>query len=193
MYVIVLRHDAVLRYAGSYDISPPSSPSALIWRRSGARIVPSTIGSVYSRPVRLSVIVRVSDDGKAGSSARVRGCQKPIRSRRCVVRAARTGCAALRTLRSGGVAAQLVTGAVDAATAQRHLVVLDLEHLEPLRPQPRVDGRVRRHRQDPAAAERHQVAAEADALAVRDRDAADAVRVEPVEGVALERVVADQH
>ena len=38
------RHDAVLRNAGSYDISPsPSSP--VIWRRSGAWIVPSTMGS----------------------------------------------------------------------------------------------------------------------------------------------------
>ena len=61
MNVIALRHDAVFMNAGSYVISPPSPSSTPIWRRSGARIVPSTIGSVYSRPVRLSVIVRVSD------------------------------------------------------------------------------------------------------------------------------------
>src|SRR5881392_2285993 len=55
MYVIELRHDAVFRYAGSYDISPS------ICRRSVAWIVPSTMGSVYSSPVRLSVTVRSSD------------------------------------------------------------------------------------------------------------------------------------
>src|SRR5436189_3414739 len=58
---MALRHDAVFMNAGSYVIRPPSPSSTPIWRRSGARIVPSTIGSVYSRPVRLSVIVRVSD------------------------------------------------------------------------------------------------------------------------------------
>ncbi len=60
MKVMALRHDAVLRYAGSYDMSPPSPSSALTCRRSVAWIVPSVIGSVYSRPVRLSVIVSVS-------------------------------------------------------------------------------------------------------------------------------------
>src|SRR5512132_1209751 len=60
MKVIALRHDAVLRYAGSYDMRPPSPSSTLIWRRSVAWIVPSVIGSVYSRPVRLSVTLSVS-------------------------------------------------------------------------------------------------------------------------------------
>ena len=60
MKVIALRHEAVLRYAGSYDISPPSPSSALTCRRSVAWIVSSVIGTVYSRPVRLSVIVSVS-------------------------------------------------------------------------------------------------------------------------------------
>ena len=59
MKVIALRHEAVFRYAGSYDMSPPSPSSALTCRRSVAWIVPSVIGSVYSRPVRLSVIVSV--------------------------------------------------------------------------------------------------------------------------------------
>ena len=61
MNVIALRHDDVFRYAGSYDSSPPSPSATLILARSVARIAPSTIGSEYSRPVRLSTIVRVSD------------------------------------------------------------------------------------------------------------------------------------
>src|SRR4249919_91966 len=65
MKVIALRHDEVLRYAGSYDSSPPSPSVALIWTRSVARIAPSTIGSEYSRPVRLSTIVRESDGNAA--------------------------------------------------------------------------------------------------------------------------------
>src|SRR5437763_1190441 len=60
MYVIALRQDAVFRNAGSYDISPPSPSAALIWRRSVARIVPSTIGNSYSWPVRLSTTFSVS-------------------------------------------------------------------------------------------------------------------------------------
>src|SRR6266550_4761125 len=65
MYVIALRHDAVFRYAGSYDISPS------ICRRSVARIVPSTMGSVYSRPVRLSMTVSSSDGTAATVLSRV--------------------------------------------------------------------------------------------------------------------------
>src|SRR6478752_1196193 len=61
MNVIALRHADVLRNAGSYDSRPPSPSPALILARSVARIAPSTIGSEYSRPVRLSTIVRVSD------------------------------------------------------------------------------------------------------------------------------------
>src|SRR5690242_13777284 len=53
MYVIPLRVEAVLRKAGSYDISPS-------WRRSVAWIVPSEIGISTSFPVRLSRIVSVS-------------------------------------------------------------------------------------------------------------------------------------
>src|SRR6476660_3221993 len=53
MKVIPLRVEAVLRKAGSYDISPS-------WRRSVARIVPSEIGISTSFPVRLSLIVSVS-------------------------------------------------------------------------------------------------------------------------------------
>src|ERR1700737_2582110 len=39
---------------------PKSSSETLIWRRSGARIVPSVISSSYWRPVRLSVTLRLS-------------------------------------------------------------------------------------------------------------------------------------
>src|SRR5919205_3325226 len=53
MKVIPLRVEAVLRKAGSYDISPS-------WRRSVARIVPSEIGISTSVPVRLSLIESVS-------------------------------------------------------------------------------------------------------------------------------------
>src|SRR5271167_132013 len=60
MYVIRLRHDAVLVNAGSYDISPKSSLPTLICRKSAARITsPSSIGSSYFFPVRLSVMVSV--------------------------------------------------------------------------------------------------------------------------------------
>src|SRR6476659_5155036 len=69
MNVIALRHEAVLRYAGSYDMSPPSPSSALTCRRSVAWIVPSVIGSVYSRPVRLSVTVSVSSAMPSPSSS----------------------------------------------------------------------------------------------------------------------------
>ena len=41
-------------------MSPKSSAAILIWRRSIARIVPSSIGTSYVFPVRLSVIVRLS-------------------------------------------------------------------------------------------------------------------------------------
>ena len=53
MYVIPLRVEAVLRKAGSYDMSP-SRPRSVAW------IVPSTIGISTSVPVRLSRIVSVS-------------------------------------------------------------------------------------------------------------------------------------
>ena len=46
--------------AGSYVIRPKSSSSTLMSRSASARIVPSSIGTSYVRPVRLSVIVRVS-------------------------------------------------------------------------------------------------------------------------------------
>src|SRR3954447_13957865 len=59
MYVIALRHDAVLRNAGSYDSNPAPSAS-LICPSPVAWIAPSTIGSVYSAPVRLSTTVRLS-------------------------------------------------------------------------------------------------------------------------------------
>src|SRR5664279_6250039 len=51
------RHDAVFVKAGSYVIRPKSFSSALILRRSSARIVPFSTGSSYVFPVRLSVIV----------------------------------------------------------------------------------------------------------------------------------------
>src|SRR5207302_7597520 len=54
MYVIALRQDDVLRYAGSYDMRRSC------WR-SVARIVPSAIDTSYSCPVRLSTIVSVSE------------------------------------------------------------------------------------------------------------------------------------
>src|SRR5437867_7101552 len=42
---------------------PNSSGVTLIWRRSIARIAPSWIGTSYFRPVRLSVMVRLSGIG----------------------------------------------------------------------------------------------------------------------------------
>src|SRR3954454_16170862 len=62
---MALRQADVFRKAGSYDSRPPSPSAALICARSVARIAPSTIGSEYSRPVRLSTIVRVSDGNAA--------------------------------------------------------------------------------------------------------------------------------
>src|SRR5262245_57841310 len=157
MNVIALRHDAVLRNAGSYDISPPSPSAALIWRRSGARIVPSTIGSVYSRPVRLSVIVRVSD-GKVIPRLAV-GCPRESYPLPAVHAAGAANRRGARRSRSGSVSAQLVAGAVHPAATQRHLVVVDLEHLEPFGAEAGVDRGVGGHRQDPPAAERDEVAA----------------------------------
>src|SRR5579883_2554155 len=55
-----LMHEAVFMNAGSYDITPKSDGSVLIWRRSLARIVPLVIGNVYCFPVRLSMTVRLS-------------------------------------------------------------------------------------------------------------------------------------
>jgi hypothetical protein len=45
MKVIADRQEAVFWYAGSYAMTPKSSSSTLIARRSMARIVPSSIGS----------------------------------------------------------------------------------------------------------------------------------------------------
>ncbi len=47
--------------AGSYVMRPKSSSSTLMSRSASARTVPSSIGTSYVRPVRLSVIVSVSD------------------------------------------------------------------------------------------------------------------------------------
>src|SRR5947207_11442238 len=60
MKVMGRRHDAVFMNAGSYVISPKSSPSTLICRRSSALTVPSLIGISYVFPVRLSVMESVS-------------------------------------------------------------------------------------------------------------------------------------
>src|ERR1700752_3205264 len=59
MYVIALRQEAVLRNAGSYETRPSPSGS-LILPSSVAWIAPSTIGNVYSAPVRLSTTGRVA-------------------------------------------------------------------------------------------------------------------------------------
>ena len=59
MNVMLLRHDAVFMNAGSYVINPKSSGPALICRRLIARIVPSSTGTLYVLPVRLSVMVSV--------------------------------------------------------------------------------------------------------------------------------------
>src|SRR6266850_5622009 len=59
---MALRHAAVFRNPGSYVASPASPSTALIWRRSTARIVLSWIGSSYVLPVRLSVTDRVLFD-----------------------------------------------------------------------------------------------------------------------------------
>src|SRR3954465_570403 len=60
IYVMRLRHAAVLMKAGSYVMRPVSSSPALICFRSVARIAPSLIAMSYCLPVRLSVIVSVS-------------------------------------------------------------------------------------------------------------------------------------
>src|SRR6266542_3219684 len=57
MYVIALREAAVLRKPGSYEMRPKSSAPALIVRSSVACTAPSSIGSSYVAPVRLSVTV----------------------------------------------------------------------------------------------------------------------------------------
>src|ERR1051325_4135055 len=80
MYVIALRQAAVLRNAGSYETRPsPSGP--LILPSSVAWTEPSTIGSVYCAPVRLSTTVRVSaltmpplvEDQSVGARLRLSG------------------------------------------------------------------------------------------------------------------------
>src|SRR4030095_16091472 len=60
MKVIGLRGDAVFVKAGSYASRPKSSGPVRIWRKSMARIAPSTIGTSYCLPVRLSTTVRLS-------------------------------------------------------------------------------------------------------------------------------------
>src|SRR6185369_5867301 len=60
MYVIALRHEAVLRNAGSYEITPWSSAATWIWPRSRARIAAPSIGMRYSRPVLESRTSRAS-------------------------------------------------------------------------------------------------------------------------------------
>src|SRR6476469_9752029 len=57
---MALRQLAVFMNAGSYVMRPKSSSDALICRRSIALMVPSSIGSSYFFPVRLSTIVSVS-------------------------------------------------------------------------------------------------------------------------------------
>src|SRR5438132_1384012 len=58
---------------------PPSPSAALICRRSVARIVPSAIGTSYSRPVRLSTIVRVSDPKSVETYPLARGTRWIVR------------------------------------------------------------------------------------------------------------------
>ena len=64
MKVIELRQEAVFTKPGSY-VARPGSPSRAICLRSAARIVPSAIGISYSRPVRLSRMLRESAWGGA--------------------------------------------------------------------------------------------------------------------------------
>ena len=61
MYVIALRHDAVLSKAGSKLRSPKSSSDTFICRRSIALMAPSATGMLYFRPVLLSMTVRSSE------------------------------------------------------------------------------------------------------------------------------------
>ena len=110
MKVIALRQDAVLRKAGSLDISPKSSGSTLICRRSMARIVPSVIGISYCFPVRLSVIVSVS--AMSVESAReVRSQTSEVRSQESgKPRSLGEGGRALPPVRSGPVRLVVVVG-----------------------------------------------------------------------------------
>src|SRR5262249_49762441 len=55
------RHDAVFMNAGSYDMTPKSSSLTLMFLKAVARTVPSSIGTSYDLPVRLSVIVSESE------------------------------------------------------------------------------------------------------------------------------------
>src|SRR4029450_9245367 len=68
MKVIALRQEAVLTNPGSY-VASPCSPSAAICLRSAARMVPSVIAISYSRPDRLSRMIRES--ALAGSTVGV--------------------------------------------------------------------------------------------------------------------------
>src|SRR5580704_17386267 len=65
MNVMALRQLAVFMKAGSYVMRPKSSGEVFICLRSTARMVPSSIGSSYVFPVRLSTIVSVSAIGRA--------------------------------------------------------------------------------------------------------------------------------
>src|ERR1700752_5027352 len=73
MYVIPLRVEAVLRKAGSYDMSPSR-------RRSVAWIVPSVIEISTSSPERLSRIVSVSSAtrGTLAPSSSIASVNPPI-------------------------------------------------------------------------------------------------------------------
>src|SRR6266849_9342143 len=55
---MALRHEAVLRKAGSYVMRPKSSAFGFSCRRSRARTAPSCIGMEANAPVRLSVTER---------------------------------------------------------------------------------------------------------------------------------------
>src|SRR5687768_2153918 len=64
---MLLLVEAVFIKPGSYVISPKSSSLILIFRRSIALIVSWVMGTSYVFPVRLSVMVRVSDMGSSVS------------------------------------------------------------------------------------------------------------------------------
>src|SRR3954469_23541761 len=55
------RHEAVFMNAGSYVMTPKSLSLTLMSRSAVARTVPSSIGTSYDLPVRLSVIVSESE------------------------------------------------------------------------------------------------------------------------------------
>ena len=79
-----------------------------------------------------------------------------------------------------------------STAAQCHLVIFHFNDVKALTPKAGIDGRVRSHRQNPAVASRHQVAAEGDAFPVGHIEAANSIRIEPLEDVLLERVLTDE-